>query len=143
MTETYLAATRFMVNPASKISYNSPEGRQILLNAVANDNILPFRPHDFSIEVAAQFLDQQDILVRTACGSGKTGTIALIAVLLAQLKDKPELSQHFDVWYPDNAAIVICPTDALEVDIVSPSFILMKNDIKLTCYCYQTGRSQR
>ncbi|KAK7022836.1 hypothetical protein VNI00_016917 [Paramarasmius palmivorus] len=101
-----------------KIPYNSPEGRRILLEAVKDPDLLPFTPHDFSIEVAAQFLDQQDILVRTACGSGKTGTIALIAVLLAQIKKKPELAKHFDVWFPDNAAIVvICPTDALEVDI--------------------------
>ncbi|ESK95925.1 hypothetical protein Moror_12333, partial [Moniliophthora roreri MCA 2997] len=99
-----------------QIAYSSPQGLKTLLET-AQDH-LPFIPHDFAIEVAAQILDQQDVLVRTACGSGKTRTIALIAVLLEQLKRNAELSRLFKVWFPDNAVILtICPTDALELNM--------------------------
>ncbi|KAJ8094951.1 hypothetical protein PM082_010167 [Marasmius tenuissimus] len=107
------------------IPYNSPEGRLLFLEIARSH--LPFVPHDFSVEVAAEFFDQQDILVRTACGSGKTGTIALIAVLMTEIKKNPARFQQFNLWFPDNPAIlVICPTDALEVNIQEEKMLKMK-----------------
>ncbi|ESK81848.1 hypothetical protein Moror_9632 [Moniliophthora roreri MCA 2997] len=59
-----------------QITYGSPQGLRTLLET-AQDH-LPFIPHDFSIEVAAQILDQQDAGVEIDMWSIETslGTVS-------------------------------------------------------------------
>ena len=100
----------------------SSEGRQIC-RQIARKH-LPFDPHDYSIDVAAHILDGQDVMVRTACAGGKTGTIALLAVLLKELRQNRMLAPRFRPWYSEAPIIVmVCPTKALELDAVSIWFM--------------------
>lgn len=103
--------------PKSPFAFYSNEGRKTIRD-IARQH-LPFDPHDYSIEVAARILDGQDVLVRTACAGGKTGTIALIAVLLRELRKDESLVKYLELPREGNPIIVVvCPTNALELDIV-------------------------
>lgn len=102
----------------SPFLFFSEEGRT-LCKSIAQ-KYLPFDPHDYSIDVAAKILDGSDVLVRTACAGGKTGTVALLAVLLKELEEDRTLAPRFEVWYDENPIILfVCPTNALELNIVS------------------------
>jgi len=43
---------------------------------------LPYDPHDISIEAVTHNLYKKDVFVRTVCGSGKTGIVALLSIVL-------------------------------------------------------------
>ncbi|KAJ7590029.1 hypothetical protein C8J56DRAFT_1048201 [Mycena floridula] len=64
---------------------------------------LPYDPHDYSLEAVGHLVNGDDVLVWSGCASGKTGIIALLAVILAQLGME--------------STCVIYPTNELEVDI--------------------------
>ena len=106
-----------MATENEQFKFFSIEGRQ-LCKDIAREH-LPFDPHDYSIDVAARILDGWDVMVRTACAGGKTGTIALIAVLLKELRSNEELGTRFQLWWHEEPIIVVvCPTNALVLDIV-------------------------
>ncbi|KAJ3966964.1 P-loop containing nucleoside triphosphate hydrolase protein, partial [Lentinula raphanica] len=97
--------------PAS--SFRSEQGLRLLRENTRD--LLPYDPHDTSIEVLASILDYKDVLVRTACGSGKTGIIALIVSSLPKI---PGIFSSYKPWFDTKPAfIVICPTNELEFDI--------------------------
>lgn len=103
--------------------FDSVAGCKIIRN-IATDRKLfePHGPHDFSIQAVASALDRRDVLIRTACGGGKTGTLALMAIVLAELIANPKCAPDFEVWYhKDPLILIICPTNELEIDIVSCS----------------------
>lgn len=106
-----------MTSSTPQFRFYLEEGRQ-LCRKIARKHF-PYDVHDYSIDVAAKIMDQTDVLVRTACASGKTGTIALIAVIMAEVAADDTLAPGFHPWYEKNPALlVICPTDALEVNMV-------------------------
>ncbi|KAK1218048.1 hypothetical protein PQX77_019277 [Marasmius sp. AFHP31] len=112
-------------NSSPPFLFQSDEGRQII-RAIAKKRLTSFDPHDYSVEVAAGILDRQDVLVRAGCGAGKTGTIALVAVVFEEILRDRTLVPNFKPWFhkEDPAIVVICPTDALEINIESKMLLL-------------------
>jgi superfamily II DNA/RNA helicase len=110
--------------------FQSSEGR-VLIRKIAQDHGLPFDPHDFTLDAIGALLDQKDVLVRAATGAGKTGIIALASISLTALHQT--LRPHpYNVWWPDQpVSIVICPTNALEVNIVSNVCLYVKRNFSV------------
>ncbi|KAJ3819356.1 P-loop containing nucleoside triphosphate hydrolase protein, partial [Lentinula raphanica] len=102
---------------ADPFKFTSTEGFELLRQLSEPD--LGFMPHDYSLVIAGNILDGLDCLFRSACGSGKTGVLALISLCLARLSDGVSPSpSHSCMNIPKNPIIlVICPTDALEIDL--------------------------
>ena len=106
-----------MATENEEFKFFSDESRR-LCKDIAREH-LPFDPHDYSIDVAARILDGWDVMVRTACAGGKTGTVALIVVLLRELRGHEGLGTHYQPWWDEEPIIVVvCPTNALVLDIV-------------------------
>ena len=81
---------------------------------------LPFDPHDYQLEGVCKVLDGQDLLAVTPTGSGKTGFIYILLLVLQGLQQKPTLRPSGIRKYPKDPVIfVVCPTIALEEDMVS------------------------
>ena len=81
---------------------------------------LPFDPHDYQLEGVCKVLDGQDLLAVTPTGSGKTGFIYILLLVLQGLQQKPTLCPSGIRKYPKDPVIfVVCPTIALEEDMVS------------------------
>ncbi|KAL0062956.1 hypothetical protein AAF712_010177 [Marasmius tenuissimus] len=100
-----------------RFAFSSPEGRKIL-REITNPPVLPFLPHDYSLKAAAAILDGHDVLCRTATAGGKTGTIAVTAIAMQLLQENPSTVPQFQIWYkPSPIILVICPTNALEINI--------------------------
>ena len=52
---------------------------------------LPFDPHDYQLDGVCQVLDGLDLLAVTPTGSGKTGFVYILLLVLQGLQQKPEL----------------------------------------------------
>ncbi|KAJ7594808.1 P-loop containing nucleoside triphosphate hydrolase protein [Mycena floridula] len=82
---------------------------------------LPYDPHDYSLEAVSHLVDGDNVLVWSGCGSGKTGIIALLAVILAQLGIESSFGVPCETgsekFVLNPAILVICLTNELEVDI--------------------------
>ena len=99
--------------------FYSADGRDLIRKTT--QELLPFDPHGWSVDVVAKLIDQVDVLVRTATASGKTGIIAMLAVVLEKIGSDDTFSpRHYQRWFDrDPAILVICPTKCLEHNIVS------------------------
>ena len=81
---------------------------------------LPFDPHDYQLDGVCQVLDGLDLLAVTPTGSGKTGFVYILLLVLQGLQQKPELRPPGVRKFPrDPIIFVVCPTIALEEDMVS------------------------
>ncbi len=101
--------------------FNSSEGIN-LCREIAQPS-LGYDPHDYSLDIATKIIDGHDCLVRAACGSGKTGILALLAIILVKLGENPaQVPPSFPKSFIKRPVIlVICPTNALEEDLVRKS----------------------
>lgn len=108
--------------PRARFKFDSPEGRKICRVLARPD--LKYDPHDYSLDVTVKIIDGVDCLVRAACGSGKTVIMAMLAIVLKKFGADPTLYSANPVrtLVPDPAILVICPTNALERDLVSHTF---------------------
>ncbi len=104
--------------PSSVFLFNSEEGIKIC-REIAQPS-LGYDPHDYSLDIATKIIDGKDCLVRAACGSGKTGILALLALVMVKLGENPGMiPPNCPMRFCDRPVIlVICPTNALKVDLV-------------------------
>ncbi|KAJ3818159.1 hypothetical protein F5880DRAFT_1601213 [Lentinula raphanica] len=109
------SVSTYMGSSLEQVSLD-PESDYTLLRQLSQD-FLPYEPHDISIKALVGILNRNDVLVRTGCGSGKTGIIAFLALALPRIH---EIIPSFKPWFHDNPVLlVICPTNTLELDIES------------------------
>ncbi|TRM61284.1 P-loop containing nucleoside triphosphate hydrolase protein [Schizophyllum amplum] len=92
----------------------SPAGRA-LIKRILNETI-NIEPHDHQLEALSHALDRTSVLSITYTGSGKSGYIYMLAVILKALRENCALCPGADVP-ADPVIIVICPTIALEEDL--------------------------
>jgi ATP-dependent helicase YprA (DUF1998 family) len=96
--------------------YNTPTGfdhvREILRTRQ------PFEPHDWQIEGVCSALDGLDLLVTTATGTGKTGVFIMLMLVIRAISEDPSLALGDRKFPKDPAMLVVCPTKALEEDMV-------------------------
>jgi ATP-dependent helicase YprA (DUF1998 family) len=101
--------------------YDTPEGAALARCIL--DKALPFEPHDFQVEGICALLDGHDLLATMATGSGKTGYFIMLMLIMraiSQSKDQT-LALGGRTFPKDPAMIIVCPTKALQQDMVSYS----------------------
>ena len=104
------------VVPGSKI-YDTPEGFVLTCKILAQK--LPFEPHDFQVEGICAVLDGCDLLATMATGSGKTGYFIMVILEMAAISEDETLALGGRTFPKDPAMIIVCPTKALQKDMVS------------------------
>lgn len=106
-------------------TFQGPLGRQLCRQILLEK--LPFGPHDYQLDVITRILDGEDVIAVSATGSGKSAYIYMVMIIALAILDNKSLCPTV-CFPPDPAMIVICPTTALEEDLVS--FFQM-----CTCVC--------
>ncbi|KAF9070440.1 P-loop containing nucleoside triphosphate hydrolase protein [Rhodocollybia butyracea] len=98
---------------------NSQSGKE-LCRKTAHPQ-LGFDPHSYSLLVVTALMVGLDALVTSACGSGKTGILALLVICMVRFGlDRSLLpSKYHDIIVRNPVILVACPTDALEVDLAA------------------------
>src|SRR5882757_6809925 len=80
---------------------------------------MPHDTHDFQLEAMSYLLDSDDVLLLTATGTGKTDTFIRTMHVIRYLTEN-HASAPEGVSFPhDPAMIIVCPTKALEEEMVS------------------------
>ncbi|KIJ58459.1 hypothetical protein HYDPIDRAFT_190803 [Hydnomerulius pinastri MD-312] len=103
-------------NPSFK--FTSDEGQALCKSILAKAR-MPFDTHDYQLDAITHLLDGIDVLFVTATGSGKTDAfIRLMHIMLALSKDH-ELYPQAKKFPRDPVMLVVCPTKALELDMVA------------------------
>jgi superfamily II DNA/RNA helicase len=100
-------------------SSQAPHGWQICRKIITDK--LPFGPNDYQLEGITQALDGQDVVAVSATGSGKSVYIYMLAIILLELANDPLLSPIEKKFPLDPAVVAMCPTTALEDDLVRSS----------------------
>lgn len=80
--------------------------------------MLPFEPHDYQIEGICAVLDGQDLLATMATGSGKTGFFIMFMLVVCAIAKDSTLALGGRNFPKDPAMIIVCPTKALQEDMV-------------------------
>jgi ATP-dependent helicase YprA (DUF1998 family) len=107
---------------SKKFIFSSPEGRTFCENILAKR--LPYAPHDFQLEGICKLLDGVDVLAVVATGMGKTALLFMFMMVAQEIAQRPSICPSKVV--PKNPAmVVVCPTNALEEEMVSLIFFWM------------------
>jgi ATP-dependent helicase YprA (DUF1998 family) len=77
-----------------------------------------FEPHDWQIEGICSVLDNLDLMVTTATGSGKTGLFIMLMLVICMISQDPSLALGPRRFPKNPAMVIVCPTKALEVNMV-------------------------
>ena len=81
-------------------------------------NIMPSDTHDFQLEAIGYLLDGKDILLVIMTGSGKTDMFIQLMHVMKWISTHPHTFGA--VTFPnDPVMIIVCPTTALEDEMVS------------------------
>jgi ATP-dependent helicase YprA (DUF1998 family) len=93
------------------------EGRQ-LCRQILQDR-LPYDPHDYQVDGICKSLDGIDLMAVTPTGSGKTTFLTGYMHVMLAILDNPELCPRAQFRVKkDPVMIVVCPTKALQEDMV-------------------------
>ena len=103
--------------PTSLKVYNTPEGFSLARKILAQT--LPFEPHDYQVEGVCAALNGCDLIATMATRSGKTGFFIMLMLIMHAIADNKTLALSGKSFAKDPAMIVICPTKALQEDMVS------------------------
>lgn len=109
--------------------YNTPVGRVHVCQILASCQPCAVEPHDYQLEGICASLDGQDVLATMATGAGKTGFFSFLMLVICAISKDPSLALAGTSFPKNPAMIVICPTKALQTDMVK----LLKLG---TCICY-------
>ena len=101
--------------------YDTLEGAALACCILAK--ALLFKPHDFQVEGICALLDGHDLLVTMATGSGKTGYFIMLMLIMCAISQSEDqtLALGGRTFPKDPAMIIVCPTKALQQDMVSYS----------------------
>ncbi|KAF8967909.1 hypothetical protein BDZ97DRAFT_1801925 [Flammula alnicola] len=79
---------------------------------------LPFGPHDYELDVLTRILDKENVIAASATGSGKSAYIYMVMIIILAISENPSLCP-FAKFPNDPAMVVVCPTTALEEDLIN------------------------
>ena len=99
-------------------SYNSPAGRILIHNILASNHPISIEPHDYQLDGICMSLDGHDVLATMATGAGKTGFFTFLMLVICAISKDSSLAIGTRIFPEDPAMIVICPTKALQADMV-------------------------
>jgi len=76
-------------------------------------------PHDYQLDSICPVLDGFDLLATTPTGSGKTGYLIMLMLIVREISSDGKLAIGKRKFPKDPAMIVVCLTKALEDDMAS------------------------
>ncbi|KII83513.1 hypothetical protein PLICRDRAFT_180290 [Plicaturopsis crispa FD-325 SS-3] len=101
-------------NAPERFKFSTPEGWALCRRILRE--YLPYEPHDYQLDGITKALDGIDVLAITATGSGKSGYIYMLMLVIQAINGDPSLCPTAS--FPKNAAaVVVCPTTSLEEDL--------------------------
>ena len=103
--------------------YDSIQGRQLCKKILAK--YVTYDPHDYILDGVCPVIDGFNLLATTPTGSGKTGFFTLLMLVVREIAADKTLAIGNEVFPIDPVMIVVCPTKALEEDIVG---LVITND---------------
>ena len=117
----YLLAHGTMDHPSIRAphyppKYNSDTGRALCKQILAK--YLPYEPHTYQLDGICPALDGIDLLATIPTGSGKTGYLIMLMLVVREISADETLALGKKKFPKDPAMIVVCPTKALEEDMV-------------------------
>lgn len=120
-------------SPVNKeyFQFSTPAGHELCRRIVLEQ--LGYSPHDYQLEGVCKALDGLDILAVTPTGSGKTGYLVMYFVVARAIVRNPMLcvSPPAVDLRRNPAMVVVCPTLALEDDMVSTLSPLSHSETEL------------
>jgi len=101
---------------SDRLIFASEEGQNICRHLLLD--LMPSDTHDFQLESIGRLLDGEDLLLVVATGSGKTDMFIRLMHVVQWIATHPHTFGA--VGFPrDPAMVVVCPTKALEDEMVS------------------------
>lgn len=96
--------------------YDTREGHALARKILTP--LLPFDAHDYQIEGICAVMDGRDLVATMATGSGKTGYFIMLMLVIRAISQDRNLALGDIIFPKDPAMIVVCPTKALQEDMV-------------------------
>jgi len=96
--------------------YDSLEGRALCERILAK--YLAYEPHDYQLDGICPIMDGYDLLATTPTGSGKIGYFIMLMLVVREISADETLALGKTKFPKDPAMVVVCPTKALEDDMV-------------------------
>src|ERR1700683_4222375 len=96
--------------------YDSNDGRLLCRRILSK--YLPYNLHDYQLDGICPVLDGFDLLATTPTGSGKTGYLIMLMLIVREISSDGKLAIGKRKFPKDPAMIVVCLTKALEDDMV-------------------------
>ena len=98
--------------------YDSSQGRQLCRKILAE--YVLYDPHDYILDGICPVMDGFDLIAMAPTGSGKTGYLILLMLVVRKIAVDKVLAIGMETFPEDPVMIVVCPTKALEENIVGP-----------------------
>lgn len=105
--------------PLSRAIYNTPAGHILVQEILAKCEPQAIIPHDYQREAICHALDGEDVIATMATGTGKTGLFSFLMLVIRAISRNPSLALGGKTFPKDPCMIVVCPTKALQADMVS------------------------
>jgi superfamily II DNA or RNA helicase len=84
-------------------------------------------PHDYQCErIVWRDLDGYDVIATMATGAGKTGPFSFLMLAVRAISQNPSLALQNRTFPKDPCTLVICPTNAIEEDMVRTAQIWLQ-----------------
>jgi len=101
----------------AQLKYDLVQGHLLFKKILAK--YVTYDPHDYILDGLCPVVDGFNLLATTPTGSGKTGYLILLMIIARDIAVDKTLTIGTEVFPRDPVMIVVCPTKALEEDIVS------------------------
>ena len=111
-------------NIPSHAVYTTAAGRLLVHQILSQCEPVPIEPHNYQCEGLCRSLDGDDVIATMATGAGKTGLLSFLMLVLRAISRDPSLALQGRTFPKDPCMLVICPTKALEEDMVCTKQIL-------------------
>jgi len=102
----------------SHIIYTTPSGRALVHQILSQCKPVAIEPHDYQCEGICRALDGDDIIATMPTGAGKTGLLSFLMLVIRAISRDSSLALQNRTFPKDPCMLVICPTKALEEDMV-------------------------
>lgn len=123
----------------SSYTFSTPEGRDLCKKILAASP-WPHEPHDYQLEGVCKSLDRVDLLAISPTGSGKSGYMVMFMLVYMAIARAPSLCPAAGFKVKDPVMFVVCPTKALEYDMVRQSYRCI---VCLVYLCFSRSPSSR
>ena len=98
--------------------YTTAPGRVLVRQILSQCEPVPIEPHDYQVEGICRSLDGDDVIATMATGAGKTGLLSFLMLVICAISRDPSLALQNRTFPKNPCMLVICPTKALEEDMV-------------------------